>query len=160
MPVQLLINLLIAFLWMFFQDSWHFISFLGGFIVGIFILFSMRRFFKERFYLITIFAIIKLVIVFTQELISSSVLVVRQIMQPKLTITPGIFKMETELETDTEVALLSLLLTLTPGSVVMEVTPDGKTLYIHALDIPESSDAVIKSTKVFEKAIKDVTRYV
>ena len=160
MPVQLLINLLIAFLWMFFQDSWHFISFLGGFIVGIFILFSMRRFFKGRFYLITIFAIIKLVIVFTQELITSSVLVVRQIMQPKLTITPGIFKMETELETDTEVALLSLLLTLTPGSVVMEVTPDGKTLYIHALDIPESSDAVIKSTKVFEKAIKDVTRYV
>lgn len=68
--------------------------------------------------------------------------------------------METELETDTEVALLSLLLTLTPGSVVMEITPDGKTLYIHALDIPESSDAVIKSTKLFEKAIKDVTRYV
>lgn len=160
MPVQLLINLLIAFLWMFLQDSWNFISFLGGYLVGLFILFSMRRFYKERYYLITLLAVIKLVIVFISELISSSVLVVRQIMKPKLDITPGIFKMNTELETDTEVALLSLLLTLTPGSVVMEITPDGKTLYIHALDIPESSDAVIKSTKVFEKAIKDVTRYV
>ncbi|WP_338470037.1 Na+/H+ antiporter subunit E [Niallia sp. XMNu-256] len=160
MPIQLLINLLIAFLWMFFQDSWHFISFLGGYLVGLFILFSMRRFFKVRFYLITLWAVVKLLIVFIRELISSSVLVVRQIMKPKLNITPGIFKMNTELETDTEVALLSLLLTLTPGSVVMEVTPDRKTLYIHALDIPESSDAVIKSTKVFEKAIKDVTRYV
>ncbi len=160
MPVQLLINLLIAFLWMFLQDSWNFISFLGGYLVGLFILFSMRRFYKERYYLITLLAVIKLMIVFISELISSSVLVVRQIMKPKLDITPGIFKMNTELETDTEVALLSLLLTLTPGSVVMEITPDGKTLYIHALDIPESSDAVIKSTKVFEKAIKDVTRYV
>jgi len=145
---------------MFLQDSWNFISFLGGYLVGLFILFSMRRFYKERYYLITLLAVIKLVIVFISELISSSVLVVRQIMKPKLDITPGIFKMNTELETDTEVALLSLLLTLTPGSVVMEITPDGKTLYIHALDIPESSDAVIKSTKVFEKAIKDVTRYV
>ena len=53
-----------------------------------------------------------------------------------------------------------MLITLTPGSVVMEISPDGKTLYVHAMDIPESSDAVLKSTKAFEKAIKDVTRHV
>ena len=42
----------------------------------------------------------------------------------------------------------------------MEVSDDGKVLYVHAMDIPESSDAVIKSKNAFEKAIKDVTRYV
>ena len=60
-----------------FQDSWDFISFAGGYLVGIFIVFSMRRFFPKRFYLITLFAVFKLLLVFLRELISSSVLVVR-----------------------------------------------------------------------------------
>ena len=120
----------------------------------------MRRFFPTRFYLLSILAILKLLLVFIRELISSSVLVVKQVMRPRINITPGIFTLETELEGELEVTLLSLLITLTPGSVVMEVSNDGKVIYVHAMDIPESSDAVIKSKNAFEKAIKDVTRYV
>ena len=114
----------------------------------------------KRFYLITLFAVFKLILVFLRELISSSVLVVRQVIRPKINVTPGIFKVKTDLKGDWEVSLISMLITLTPGSVVMEVTPDGKTLYVHAMDIPESSNAVLKSTQAFEKAIKDVTRHV
>jgi multicomponent Na+:H+ antiporter subunit E len=66
--------------------------------------------------------------------------------------------METSLESDLEVTLLSLLLTLTPGSVVMEVSHDNKVLYIHAMDIPELSDLVLRSRDRFEEAIKKVTR--
>ena len=160
MPFQLLINMFIAFLWMFLQDEWSVLSFFSGFLVGLLIVFSLRRFFKKRFYLWTFFAVIKLVLVFTRELISSSVLVVKQIMRPKINITPGIFRLETELETDLEITLISMLITLTPGSVVLDVTPNNEALYVHAMDIPESSDAVKKSVKAFEKAIKDVTHYV
>jgi multicomponent Na+:H+ antiporter subunit E len=160
MPGQLLINLFVAFLWMFFQDSWSVLSFFSGYLVGLFVVFSMRRFFSTRFYLFTLLAIFKLIAVFIRELISSSFLVIKQVIRPKINVTPGIFTLETDLEGNLEVTLLSLLLTLTPGSVVMEVSDDAKVLYIHAMDIPESSDSVIKSTKTFEKAIKDVTRYV
>lgn len=160
MPIQLLINLFIAFLWMFLQDSWDMLSFFGGYLVGLFIVFCMRRFFSTRYYLSTLFYVFRLFFVFIRELISSSVLVVRQVIRPKINITPGIFKLETELEGDLEVTLLSLLITLTPGSVVMEISEDAKVLFVHAMDIPKSSDAVIKSKIAFEKAIKDVTRYV
>lgn len=160
MPYQLLINLFIAFLWMFLQDEWSILAFFSGYIVGIIIVFSLRRFFNHRFYLWTFLAIVKLLLVFTHELITSSVLVVKQVTRPKINVTPGIFKLETELKGDIEITLLSLLITLTPGSVVMELAPSNKILYVHAMDIPESSDAVKKSVKIFEKAIKDVTRYV
>jgi len=145
---------------MFLQDQWSTLSFFSGYLVGVFIVFSMRRFFSTRFYLHSVFAIIKLLLVFIRELISSSVLVVKQVLRPKINITPGIFSLETELKGDLEITLLSMLITLTPGSVVIEVSEDAKVLYIHAMDIPESSDAVIKSKLAFEKAIKDVTRYV
>jgi len=66
--------------------------------------------------------------------------------------------LNTSLEGEVEVTLLALLITLTPGSVVIEISPDNKVLYVHAMDIPELSDGVRQSQIRFEKAIKRVTR--
>lgn len=160
MPIQVLINIFIAFLWMFLQDEWSFLTFLGGYIVGIIVLIMLRRFFPTTLYLVGFLALIKLFVVFIHELITSSVLVIKQVLGPRTKISPGIITLETELETPLEVTLLALLLSLTPGSVVMEVSPDNKKFYIHAMDIPESSEAVFRAQHKFEKAIKEVTRIV
>ena len=151
-------NLLIAFLWMFLQDEWSILTFFGGYLVGLFVLFTVRRFLPTSFYLKKLLLIIKLFILFIRELISSSILVARQVTRPKINVTPGIFTLDTDLEGDLEVTLLALLLSLTPGSVVVEMSPDSKQFFIHAMDIPKSSDGVKRSSKIFEKAIKDVTR--
>lgn len=158
MPIQVLLNIFIAFLWMFLQEEWSALAFIGGYIVGFIVLLMIRRFLPTSFYGKRFVAIIKLFFVFIAELMSSSLLVARQILSPKIKVTPGIFRLETELEGELEVTLLALLLSLTPGSVVVEVSHDSKAFFIHAMDIPESSDSVIKSKKVFEKAIKEVTR--
>ncbi|MCT2194286.1 MULTISPECIES: Na+/H+ antiporter subunit E [Paenibacillus] len=158
MPIQVLLNIFIAYLWMFLQDETSIINFIGGYFVGMFILFCIRRFFNKPFYLFTLAAVGKLLIIFIHELIISSMTVMKHVLRPKVDVKPGIFKVETDLEGDLEVTLLSLLICLTPGSVVMEITPDAKTLYIHGLNMPESKDSVLKSKAVFEKAIKDVTR--
>ena len=160
MPMQVLINLIIATLWMFLQDEWSTLTFFGGYLVGILVLTMMRRFLQETFYLITFLNVFRLFAVFIYELFTSSFLVIRQVIRPKVNITPGIFTLKTDLEGDLEITLLALLLSLTPGSVVVEVSEDNKTFYIHALDIPDSMNAVIKSQKNFEKAIKKVTRVV
>ena len=52
-----------------------------------------------------------------------------------------------------------MLLTLTPGSVVMEVNPEGDMFYIHAMDIEKSKEDVLRSIERFEKAIMEVTRH-
>ncbi|CAM4245748.1 Na+/H+ antiporter subunit E [Paenibacillus phoenicis] len=158
MPIQVLLNIFIAYLWMFLQDETSIINFIGGYIAGLFILFCIRRFFNKPFYLFTLAAVGKLFVIFIYELVISSMMVMKHVLRPKVDVKPGIFKVETDLEGDLEVTLLSLLICLTPGSVVMEITPDAKTLYIHGLNMPESKESVLKSKSVFEKAIKDVTR--
>ncbi|MBB4826914.1 multicomponent Na+:H+ antiporter subunit E [Sporosarcina luteola] len=160
MPAQLLLNLFIAFLWMTLmdEDELNFTTFVTGFIVGIGIIFFMHRFFGTHFYLRRLYASIKLLFRFIWELTQSSAIVLKQILSPRLNIKPGIFKYETELKSDVEVTMLSMLLTLTPGSVVMEVTPEGNVLYIHAMDVEQSREALLKQLRNFEKAIKEVTR--
>lgn len=158
LPMQVLINLFIGMLWMFLQDNWSVLTFFSGYLFGLLVLFILRRYLSTKFYLITLLAIVKLFLVFIHELFTSSILVIRQVIRPKINVTPGIFTLETELKGDLEVTLLALLLTLTPGSVVVEVSPDSKKFYIHAMDIPESSDAVLRSQIRFEDAIRKVTR--
>ncbi|WP_042168763.1 Na+/H+ antiporter subunit E [Paenibacillus gorillae] len=158
MPVQVLLNIFIAYLWMFLQEEMSILNFISGYLVGLFILMCIRRFFKTPFYLFTLIAIGKLFILFIHELNISAMMVMKHVLRPKIDVKPGIFKVETDLEGDLEITLLSLLICLTPGSVIMEVSPDSKVLYIHGLNMPESKDSVLKSKSVFEKAIKDVTR--
>lgn len=160
MPAQLLLNLFIAFLWMTLmdEDELRFTTFFAGFLVGIGIIFFMHRFLGTQFYLRRVYSTIKLIFIFIWELTLSSVIVLKQILSPRLKIKPGIFKYETVLKSDVEVTMLSLLLTLTPGSVVMEVSPEGNMLYIHAMDVEQSKDALLSQLGNFEKAIMEVTR--
>lgn len=158
MPMQVLINLFIGFMWMFLQDNWSVLTFFSGYLFGLLVLFILRRYMRSKFYPITLFYVVNLLLVFIYELFSSSILVIKQVLRPKINITPGIFTLETDLEGDVEVTLLALLITLTPGSVVAEISDDGKRFYIHAMDIPESSDSVLRSQVKFETAIKKVTR--
>jgi len=160
MAMQFILNLFIATLWLLLQDEVipQFSTFLMGFIVGIGILYAMHRFYGTQFYLRRVFSIIKLFWLFNWELLLSSYSVIRQITTPKLNITPGIFTYKTVLKGDWEITALALLLTLTPGSVVMEVSEEGDMFYIHAMDIEQSKEAVIRSIGKFEQAIMEVTR--
>lgn len=160
MAMQFILNLFIATLWLLLQDEIvpQFSTFLMGFIVGIGILYAMHRFYGTQFYLRRVFSIIKLLWLFNWELLLSSYSVIRQITTPRLNITPGIFTYKTALKGDWEITALALLLTLTPGSVVMEVSEEGDMFYIHAMDIEQSKEAVIRSIGKFEQAIMEVTR--
>ena len=157
---QFIINLFIAALWFLLADDPNadFTTFMSGFFIGILILYAMHRFFGTQFYLRRVLKILKLILLFIQELLLSSVEVLKQVLDPQLKITPGIFTYETRLEGDWQVTALALLLTLTPGSVVMEVSEDGKTFYIHAMDIVESKEMVLRSIGKFEAAIWEVTQ--
>lgn len=110
------------------------------------------------FYFKKIWPLIKLLILFNKELFLSGFAVIGQIIRPKLAIRPGIFAYNTELKSDWEITVLSCLICLTPGTLTLDVSHDGRTLYIHAMDI---EDVAILSEQIrnsFEHAITEVTR--
>lgn len=160
MPAQFLLNLFIAFLWVLLLDEDHFTAstFFAGYLVGIVIVFLMHRFFGRKFYLVRVYSTIKLIVIFITEIFLSTKAVLKHILSPKLKLRPGIFKYKTKLTSDFEVTTLAMLLTLTPGSTVMEVGPEGNVFYIHVMDLQESKDALLNSLAKFEKAIMEVTR--
>jgi multicomponent Na+:H+ antiporter subunit E len=112
---------------MFLRGVWTLPSFIIGFFWGAVLLFVFRRFFHRRFYLHKVYAIIKLLFIFIRELFKANIAVTKDVLRPKLNIQPAIFAMPTRLESEWEITILSLLITLTPGTLVMDVSDDNST---------------------------------
>lgn len=158
MPLQILLNLLVAFVWMFLQESWDMMTFFVGYIIGMLFILALRRFFPQRSYVIRLLAVLNLLLLFIKELVASTISVTKQVVRPKLNITPGIFRTETPLTSDWEITTLCCLITLTPGSVVVEVAPEEGVLFIHTMSVPENEISVSEMKERFEKAILGVSK--
>lgn len=158
MAIQILLNFFIAVVWMFMNSSLTPTTFVIGYLIGLLLIVMMRRFFVGRLYIDRLWAAFKLMILFFKELTMSNISVLLLVIKPKLNIHPMIFALPTDLERDWEITLLSSLITLTPGTVVVHVSDDQRTLYVHAIDVDDVRDAVDSIKNTFEKAIKEVSR--
>ncbi|MDE0584903.1 MULTISPECIES: Na+/H+ antiporter subunit E [Planococcus] len=158
MSLQVLLNFFLALVWMFMTVSFTPSGFVIGFLIGLGIIILMRRFFSKRLYILRVWALISLFLLFLRELFMSSIQVLSIVISPNMNIKPAIFEMETELDDDWQVTLLSALITLTPGTLVIGISEDQKRLYIHALDFEDIDSAVSSIKNTFERAILEVSR--
>ncbi|MCM3639223.1 Na+/H+ antiporter subunit E [Sporosarcina luteola] len=158
MAFQILLNFFIAVIWMFMNSSLTASTFIIGYLIGLILIIITRRFFTSRLYIWRLWAAVKLTLLFFKELTLSNISVLMLVIRPKLKLQPMIFAMPTELEQDWEITLLSSLITLTPGTIVLHVSDDQRTLYIHAIDVDDVDEAIDSIKNSFEKAIMEVSR--
>ena len=158
MPLQILINLLLAVLWMFMGSEFSVASFTAGYIMGLIVVFMMRRFLPGSFYIKRVWRIIKLFFIFIIEMVKANIDVVKIVPSPKIDVHPGFYAYPCDLEEDWEVALLSSLITLTPGTVVVAIADDHSTIYIHGVDMRSADEEIENIKRSFEKVIKEVAK--
>lgn len=96
-----------------------------------------------------------LVGLFFVELAKSAFKVAVLVVKPKMEIKPGIFAYPLTVKGDFEIALLANLITLTPGTLSVDVSEDRKTLYVHALDCSDVDGARRDIAEGFERRIRE-----
>lgn len=77
--------------------------------------------------------------VFTYYVIRSGADVAWRVLHPAMPIRPGIVRMSSRLRTDTGRTALATSITLTPGTLTLEVTEDG-TFYVHWINVLSVDD--------------------
>ncbi|MCT4795498.1 MULTISPECIES: Na+/H+ antiporter subunit E [Exiguobacterium] len=157
MTFQVVLNTVIAIMWAVLWNSYTGVDFLLGYIVGIFILFVLRRFLHFDFYMRRVFAAFKLIALFIKELIMSNIDVVKVLLSPKFDIEPGIIEVPTQLKSDWELTLLASLISLTPGTLSMDFAEDKKSIFVHSIHVPDKEQMIREIHDTFEKAIMEVT---
>ncbi|PZU74032.1 MAG: Na+/H+ antiporter subunit E [Rhizobium sp.] len=99
--------------------------------------------------------VLSLVLLFFKELALSAWKVAVMVTRPKLDVQPGIFAYPLTVTTDFEITLLANLITLTPGTLSVDVSPDRKMLYVHAIDCSDIETAKNDIKNGFEKKIME-----
>jgi multicomponent Na+:H+ antiporter subunit E len=73
-------------------------------------------------------------------------------------IHPAFIAIPLEAETDAEIALLANLITLTPGTLSLDVSTDRSVLYIHTLDVEDMDALRVEIKSGLERGLLEVTR--
>ena len=78
---------------------------------------------------------------FLKELTKANALVAWEVATPRYNMRPGIVRMPLRCATDLEITLFANLISLTPGTLTLEVTDEKDALYVHGLHIgtPEAA---------------------
>ncbi len=129
-----------------------------GFVVGYVVLWWLQPVLGRSSYFRKLPAALMLALVFAYELVVSSIRVAWAVLAPRTRCRPGVVAVPLDAATDAEITLLANLLTLTPGTLSLDVSPDRRTLHVHAMFL-DDADALCAGIKGrFERRILELLR--
>jgi multicomponent Na+:H+ antiporter subunit E len=92
------------------------------------------------------------------ELILANLRVAYDVLTPKPRIRPGVLAIPLQAKTDAEITMLANLITLTPGSVSLDVSSDRRFLYLHAMYIADVEKYRESIKEQMERRVLEVLR--
>jgi multicomponent Na+:H+ antiporter subunit E len=100
--------------------------------------------------------VVELVVVFLAQVVLSSLRVARAALAPRLRSRPAIIGVPLDVKTDFAIIVFANLISLTPGTLSLDVSTDRKMLYVHAMFTePEDLDALRQELKdTFERRVR------
>jgi multicomponent Na+:H+ antiporter subunit E len=143
---HLLTNLLLALSWAALSGEFSAKNFLIGFALGYLILSLQQRILGESTYYRKVYQFFTVLLSFVTALILSSFQVALDAITPRHLARPGIVAVPMDAETDFEIMLLANRVSLTPGTLSIEVSEDRSTLFVHVMfmEDPERVRRAIK----------------
>lgn len=155
---RLLMNILLAIAWMFLSGNLKFTNFIEGFIIGFLILWIASYASDSNDYIKKIPKITSFFFYFIYELVVANLRVAVDIATPKPMMKPAIIAVPLTANKNIEIAILANLITLTPGTLSLDISNDRKTLYVHSMYVTDPEEFRKEIKEGFEKRILEITR--
>jgi multicomponent Na+:H+ antiporter subunit E len=151
-------NLLLALVWTLLTGDMSFGNLVIGFALGYVILLFQQALARESRYFRKANSLVSFILYFLWEFVVSSMRVAYDVLTPTLYAKPGIVAVPLDAETDLEITSLASAITLTPGTLSLDVSEDRSTIYIHAMyaEDPEALRREIKEG--MEKRLLELMR--
>ncbi len=106
-----------------------------------------------------VWIVLGFVLYFLRELVVANVKMAYYTLSPLRSLKPAILGVPLRDDlTDVEIMVLTSMITLTPGTLSLDVSADRKILFVHFMHV-EDADAVVREVKDgFERRLLEVTR--
>ena len=92
------------------------------------------------------------------EVIIANMRIAYEIITPGQNMKPGVLAIPLDLQTDMEILTINNLITMTPGTLSLDVSTDKKVIYIHAMYIDDADEIRRQIKAGLEKKIMEVSQ--
>jgi len=154
---RFLLNILLGMVWMFLTGDLEYSNFIEGFIIGFLIIWITKYASQSNDYVSKIPKIISFAIYFIYELILANLKITIDVLTPKHRMEPAIIAVPLDAETNFEITILANLITLTPGSLSLDVSEDRKVLYVHSMYVSDAEKFRDQIKNGFERKLLEIT---
>lgn len=93
---------------------------------------------------------------FAVELVQSTWATIRAVLAPPDRLKPAILAVPLDVRSDGGITLFASMVTLTPGTTSIDVSDDGKTLFVHVMDAPDHDAAIAAMKSSLETRAREV----
>ncbi len=140
-------NLTLALVWAAMSGHFDVLNLLLGFAFGYLVLFLLQRVVGGSSYFRKSATLVRFVAFYILEVVRSNLRVAVDVATPTSRAHPAVVAVPLDARTDAEITLLANLITMTPGSLAIDVADDRSVIYVHSMfvDDPEA----------FRRGIKD-----
>ena len=105
-------------------------------------------------FFVRIFRLVLFIFYYLKELVLSSLFVAYDILTPKDLMRPGIVAVPVDLKSETAIIALVNLISMTPGSLTVDMSPDKKKIYVHAMYLYDKEKFIHKIKTELEDRIR------
>ncbi len=153
-----LLNILLALAWLALTGKFSPANFNLGFAAGYLLLWYCQPILGTSRYFAKVRSVVFFIVFVVWELIRANFKVAFDIVTPRHRMRPGVIAVPLEAKTDTEITLLANLITLTPGTLSLDVSTDRKVLYVHAMYIEDAESMRREIKDGFERRVLELLR--
>jgi multicomponent Na+:H+ antiporter subunit E len=129
-----------------------------GFALGFIVVVFAQRAVGSTNYGRKVVLVVRFALFFIYELFKANLRVAYDVITPSQYMRPGVVAIPLSVETDTEITLLANLISLTPGTLSLDVSDDKSVLYIHAMFVDDPDELRHEIKAGFERRVIEVLR--
>ena len=158
MRTRFLLNNLLTFVWVALTGTFTGFNLVFGFVLGFWVLWLIDRKDQNRRYFRVVPRAIGFLLYFLYELIKANLQVAYEVMTPSFAMSPGIVRVPLDVRSDLEITLLANVISLTPGTLSLDVSTDRSVLYVHAMYVGDKEEFIQGIKNGFERRILTLLR--
>lgn len=132
------LNIALSLVWAALTGNFDPANLIAGFALGYGALFVVRRALEPSDYFEKVWQVIGFVFFFLWELVIANLRVAYDVLTLRHYMKPRVIGIPLDARTDAEITALAYFISLTPGTLSLDVSTDRRTMFIHAMYAPDA----------------------
>lgn len=152
----LLLNVLLAIAWAALTGSFGPADLLFGFALGYLVLWISTRMGRQNKYFKQIPLLLGLIGVFLSDLLRANIRMASIILSPRMRLRPAVVAVPLILKSESAIILLANMMTLTPGTLSLDISTDRQMLFIHTVYLDDPEQFKQELLEGYERRLKEL----